>query len=502
MSYDITQGDIIAWAEQYDGPLFHALLCDPPYHLTSITERFGKSGAAPAQFGRDGAFARASRGFMGKDWDGGDIAFRPETWATLGRVLHPGAFGMAFASTRGFHRMAVAIEDAGFIIHPVIMAWAFGSGFPKATRLDTQIDRAAGAAPVVVGQRKQAGAKFKLTEQLIDNGGFNRTDRDDYDVTEPATDLARAWAGHRYGLQALKPALEPILVFQKPYQGRPVECITRTGAGALNIEAARIGSEVLPAQSAGQARLGTFERHDMVTDERAGRWPANLALAHHPACNGHCVEACPVRRLGEQSGESTSIQGIARGNANFRGGERHDIDRDPGFGDTGTAARFFYNADWMAERLEAADALVYEAKASTGEREAGLERFTPTTVDDGRAKSIDNAYLRGETQRRNIHPTVKPISLARHLATLLLPPAEYAERRLFLPFAGVASEMIGAMLAGWEHVQGVELDAQHIEIARARLAYWQQRRWELMNPASDITVKAAPDAPDGQLTLF
>lgn len=90
--------DVIKWAESYDGPLFHALLCDPPYHLTSITERFGKPGAAPAKPGTDGAFQRASKGFMGRVWDGGDLAFRPETWSILAKLLHPGAFGMAFAS--------------------------------------------------------------------------------------------------------------------------------------------------------------------------------------------------------------------------------------------------------------------------------------------------------------------------------------------------------------------------------------------------------------------
>lgn len=140
MQYDIELANAVEWANAYDGPLFHALLCDPPYHLTSIVERFGKQGSAPAQFGSDGAFARASRGFMNATWDGGDVAFQPATWAAFMKVMHPGAFGMAFASTRGWHRMAVAIEDAGFVLHPVIMCWCFGSGFPKATRISTQVD--------------------------------------------------------------------------------------------------------------------------------------------------------------------------------------------------------------------------------------------------------------------------------------------------------------------------------------------------------------------------
>lgn len=136
----ILPGKAEEWAKQYQGELFHALLADPPYHLTSVVKRFGGEDAAPAQFGKDGAFARASAGFMGKQWDGGDVAFRPETWAAFLSVMYPGAFGMAFASSRGWHRLACAIEDGGAIIHPSIFGWNYSSGFPKATRVDTQID--------------------------------------------------------------------------------------------------------------------------------------------------------------------------------------------------------------------------------------------------------------------------------------------------------------------------------------------------------------------------
>jgi site-specific DNA-methyltransferase (adenine-specific) len=150
MKYNITHGSILDWAASYSGPKFHALLCDPPYHLTEITKRFGKADSAPAQYGSDGAFQRTSKGFMGKTWDGGRIAFEPETWVALAEHLHPGAYGMAFASTRGYHRMACAIEDAGLIIH-TMLGWSFGSGFPKATRVDTQIDKRAGAERATIG---------------------------------------------------------------------------------------------------------------------------------------------------------------------------------------------------------------------------------------------------------------------------------------------------------------------------------------------------------------
>jgi hypothetical protein len=184
--------------------------------------------------------------------------------------------------------------------------------------------------------------------------------------------------------------------------------------------------------------------------------------------------------LGEQSGESESKRS-QRGAVNigtFGGTIQADRDwkdngQDRGFDDSGTAARFFYNADWQYERLEAADPLLYVPKSSTAEREAGLQDFAPTTVDDGRNTPIDNPYLRGGTTRRNTHPTIKPISLIKYLAALLLPPVEYAPRRLLIPFSGAGSEFIGAHLAGWEHITGIEREAEYVTIAETRIRWWQ-----------------------------
>ncbi|HPV08878.1 MAG TPA: hypothetical protein PLD57_17570, partial [Aggregatilineales bacterium] len=258
----------VEWfAEHYRGPKFHAILCDPPYHLTSITKRFGNPDSAPA---------RASRGFMGKRWDGGDIAYRPETWAGLAKHLHPGGFGMAFASARGWHRLAVAIEDAGLIIHPSLFGWSYGSGFPKATRIDTQVDRDAGAEREVIGERRQRANSLSSIVPMNASVGDTEV------ITAPATDLARTWEGHRYGLQALKPALEPIIVFQKPYQGRPVDNITATGAGALNIDGARIatGDDLNGGGYSKGFRGSTFLKYGgkREYEQPAGRWPSNLLL--------------------------------------------------------------------------------------------------------------------------------------------------------------------------------------------------------------------------------
>lgn len=434
--------DAIKWAEDYDGPLFHALFCDAPYHLTTITKRFGKDGAAPAKHGKDGAFGRLSKGFMGQLWDGGDIAFQPETWSAFMRVLYPGAFGMAFAGSRGWHRMAVAIEDAGFIIHPTIFLWAYGSGFPKATRVDTQIDK--GKERKVIGKKKLwghnagSGAGSFSKNQYEGQTGVVRYE----DITEPASDLSKAWEGHRYGMQAMKPAVEPIILFQKPYQGKPLDNITETGAGTINIDGSRIGSDDINinrwTDSAHPFGDGAGNEYESVTVK--GRWPANFLLDEEAA-----------RRLDEQTGELTSGEPV---------GVRHSQNQNiygkvqlgkpiSGYGDSGGASRFFFN---VREKLDAADPVYYCGKASPDERTAGLDENNP-------------------------HPTVKPLDLCRHLAGLLLPPGKYAPRRLVVPFSGVGSECIGAHLAGWDEIEGIESDTKngYVDIAQKRIKHWTSK---------------------------
>lgn len=511
----IVHADILKWVETYDGDPFHAALMDCPYEME----------------------------FMGKGWDNSGVSFRVETWAAIAKHLHPGAFLFVFAGTINDDLISVAMRQAGLRKYHKAMAWGFGSGFPKAARIDTVIDRRAGVNREVVGKHPSPGS---TRNRLAMGNGWQPFP----DVTAPATDMARDWAGHRYGGQLIKPAVETILVFQKPYDGPPVESMVRTGAGALWIDGARIDTGERWSRNNKLGQNGAFNASGGAVESGAGRWPANLALCHLPSCNGTCAPGCPVAALGVQSGEraaGSAVQGTepSRPAENVYNGGYNRMPhtaRD----DTGTAARFFYNADWQYERLEQADPVGYFAKASKSEREAGLDdmqvrllrewygddveafedavdgmavygdyagtsehgsnmgsrRFDTATINDGRAKSIDNPYQRGETKRKNIHPTVKPIALSRWLATLLLPPAHYAPRRLLVPFAGVASEYIGAMLAGWEQIEGVELEESHVKIARARIAYWEQLKYKLMNPDAPIKVTSARQAPEGQLELF
>lgn len=115
-----------------------SVVTDPPYALVSIQKRFGKPGSAPAK-GND-AYMRASKGFMSVSWDTGETAFDPEFWAEVLRVLKPGGHLIAASGTRTYHRLAVAIEDAGFEVRDMI-SWLYGSGFPKSHDVSKGIDK-------------------------------------------------------------------------------------------------------------------------------------------------------------------------------------------------------------------------------------------------------------------------------------------------------------------------------------------------------------------------
>jgi len=451
MPYSIINSDV---TDARLSCLYHAVLCDPPYEL----------------------------GFMGKKWDATGIAFDPSTWRGISSNLHPGGFLMAFASSRGWHRMACAIEDAGFIIHPTIFGWAFASGFPKATRIDTQIDAGLGVEQNVVGRHKSP--RSARSQNLAMNGGW----QDSPDVTAPVSEMAVAWHGHRYGLQALKPAVEPIIVAQKPYDGRPVDCISATGAGALNIDAGRIPVDSAPAVApAPQQTLDLFgvdpsESTGSPHSGPGGRWPSNLILHHDADCGiDDCVDECAVSRFSANAGQSRSNSGGKRRNHGImRKLEGRSITDNGGYTDKtsrqdrGTRARYFFR---VRHQIDSADPIYYCPKASRRERDAGCADLPKSVFQSGCSGDMPISDTGIERDRfkvcgHNNHPTVKPIALTQYLASLLLPPDFYAPRRLLIPFSGSGSEMIGALLAGWDEVTGIEMDEAYAELAKRRIAHW------------------------------
>jgi site-specific DNA-methyltransferase (adenine-specific) len=282
-------GDCMEIIKSIPGDSVDSAATDPPYHLTSIVKRFGALNAAPAKAGKTGAYKRASAGFMGKQWDGGDIAFRAELWAEVLRVLKPGAHLVAFSGTRTYHRMACAIEDAGFEIRDQI-GWTYGSGFPKS--------------------HNQKGD----------------------------------WEG--WGT-ALKPAWEPICLARKPLIGTVAENLIEHETGALNIDGCRIHSDdakgyeytvkrTMPG--AGQNKTGERKQEgvEFTGKTKDGRWPANII---HDGSDD-VLEQFPETTSGtyaashSDGGKDTGILGAMSG---------RERDRDF-IGSTGSAARFFYTA--------------------------------------------------------------------------------------------------------------------------------------------------------------
>ncbi len=226
MTVQLLEGDCLDILPTLAADSIESCVCDPPYHLQSIVKRYGGENAAPAKSnGATGVYARSSAGFMGQTWDGGDIAFRVELWAEVLRVLKPGGYMVAFASTRGYHRMVCAIEDAGFTIHPML-GWIFGSGFPKAHKVD-----------------------------------------------DPE------WTGWAYGLQSLKPALEPICLAQKPFSEKNGTAnVLRHGTGAINVDGCRVGTVDATERPSGYINYagGKKKLDGNSGGHAAGRWPANV----------------------------------------------------------------------------------------------------------------------------------------------------------------------------------------------------------------------------------
>ena len=206
-------------------------------------------------------------GFMGKSWDATGIAFQPNTWKQCYDALKPGGYLLAFGGSRTFHRIAVAIEDAGFEIRDTIM-WLYGSGFPKSHDISKAIDKKLGAKREVVGSKKVMGKDIDIYGAY--KGG-------DYDITLPSTDLAKKYAG--YGT-CLKPAYEPIIVARKPFKGTVADNVINYGVGGLNIDECRVGEaggvkKINIEPNSGSKNSG-FGCNGQLEELNDGRFPANV----------------------------------------------------------------------------------------------------------------------------------------------------------------------------------------------------------------------------------
>jgi len=401
--------------------------------------------------------------FMGKSWDY-DVP-GVKLWGQCFRVLKPGGYLLAFAGTRTQHRMAVNIEDAGFEIRDMI-AWVYGSGFPKSHNISKAIDKKKGCKPEVVGKHPAPRAALDGTQSM--GGGCPAAP----DLTRPASDEAKQWDG--WGT-ALKPALEPITVARKPFKDTVAANVLEHGTGGINVDGCRVGTsdDMNPRDFDDTRRTAPNFGAVYTTNGKAqhllnrvgvvpsGRWPANLIHDGSEEVVGLFPQTKESRR--RVVSNSGSIWGS--------GGESHDVlgHHDSG----GSAARFFYCA-----------------KASKSERNAGLDAFDTVHHSEitGRKPGnagTDNPRAGARSPRKNIHPTVKPIDLMRYLVRLVTPPGG----TVLDPFLGSGTTGIAAGLEDFNFI-GMELSEEYAAIAEARIEHWVST--ELVQPVTHVARDSTP----------
>lgn len=377
----IRVGDCLEVMATMEPASFTACVTDPPYGL----------------------------GFMGKDWDRGvpGVHF----WAEVLRLLKPGGMLLAFGGSRTYHRLACAIEDAGFEIRDCL-AYMYGTGFPKSLDISKAIDKAAGAERAE-GGREWTGGK-RAAGILGDNLGTQT--RTIFDV--PATEAAKVWDG--YGT-ALKPAWEPVIVAMKPLDGTFAQNALKHGVAGVNVDGCRINAPdgVPKFTQRGEAAVNGYSdglhgsNRTGEMDTNTGRWPANVVLDEDAAgmLDAQSGELAPPGGPGRQASYPAD-----NGSVPFRGsGAQGPIY----LGERGGASRFFYTS-----------------KVSPGER--------------------------GSCS----HPTMKPLDLMRWLLTLVTMPSG---TRVLDPFAGSGSTLVAARQLGIDAV-GIEINPEYAAMAERRIA--------------------------------
>jgi DNA modification methylase len=396
-------------------------------------------------------------GFMGKKWDSSGIAYSVELWQECLRVLKPGGHLLAFGGSRTWHRLAVAIEDAGFEMRDSI-AWLYGSGFPKSMDVSKAIDKAAGA------DREQIPATGGLHKNRnLNDDSWSKIGEDNplMDSAIPATDEAKKWAG--WGT-ALKPAFEPVVVARKPLIGTVAANVLVWGVGGLNIDGSRIGTtDKFGGGAKGKSGFAAgYDGDGWTAGSEQGRWPANIILDEYTA--GLLDEQSgDVRSNGNHSNNRSGLQNA------FVGGELINPVSSTMYHDKGGASRFFY-----------------VAKASKKDRNEGLDEL-PLTDRGSHNQGMQNMDGGRDTYRQNFHPTVKPTALMEYLIRLVTP----AGGVVLDPFTGSGSTGKAALLNGYRFI-GCELTEEYLPIIEGRLKH----------AAEQYAAKATEEETKEQETLF
>lgn len=414
----IINGDCLEELDKLDENSVDAIVTDPPYELN----------------------------FMGKGWDNAGVSFNKETWQKCLRVLKPGGYLLAFGGTRTYHRIACAVEDAGFEIRDCVL-WVYGSGFPKSMNIGLAVDKKLGNESKVVGTGKSGSAQTHTRCMNSQTKEGKDVFGGEYDIKEAQNE----WKG--WG-SALKPSYEPIIVARKPFKGSLVDNVLKYGVGGLNIDECRVGEpykyHIKESGFGDNFMDDNWKPSGKEYDkEVSGRFPANTILTYDEDDYEEVCGGFPQSKGGSGKGFKKDDYGFGETATNFGRG-----DFKP-YNDNGSASRYFYCA-----------------KASRRDRDEGLEEFEKDTTDDGRNKPIDNPFLRGKTMRHNTHPTVKPTSLMQYLIRLVAPKGA----TILDPFMGSGSTGKAVAYenkdrdANYKFI-GIEKDAEYCKIAEARIKH-------------------------------
>jgi len=439
-TYTIYNGSMLDMLQVIEPNSIDAIVTDPPYELN----------------------------FMNKGWDNTGIAFNPNTWKKCYEVLKPGGYLLAFGGSRTFHRIAVAIEDAGFEIRDTIM-WIYGSGFPKSMNISKAIEAKEKYGNSGTRNKRKIEQDCDSEEFVVKQpnngilGEIIETTRKEY---IPSHDLAKQWQGW---VTALKPAYEPVIVARKPFKGSLVDNIIENGVGGLNIEECRVktednlngggyntkGNSQKSKEDATSYYLKVLEK-EFIQPE--GRFPANVI---HDGSE-EVVSLFPHTKSGKMIPKHKRTTDQSPNGIYGKFDVNHPLSET--YGDSGSAARFFYSA--KADKKDRDEGLDI----------AGFEEIHPSNITGRKVGSAGakNGGFAGmtETPRRNIHPTVKPCELMQYLVRLVAPKGA----TILDPFMGSGSTGKAVMFENRERNAnykfiGIDLEEKYCQIANARIDY-------------------------------
>ena len=447
--YKIINGDSLVVLDTLEENSIDAIITDPPYEL----------------------------GFMGKKWDATGIAYNVDLWKKAFRVMKCGGYLLAFGGSRTYHRIACAIEDAGFEIRDTIM-WLYGSGFPKSMNIGLMLD-------------KKNGIEVKSNYIPNDKNNVygNKFGGGKTDYTLKATNKWSGWG------TALKPAFEPIIVARKPIEKSVLENVEKYGVGGINIDECRVGDEIITnnindfSNQHGNQWGNGKPIAKLGETQVVGRFPANVILTYDETDYDEVCGGMPDTTTGDIKPHINNANAIV----NEMSSKNITASFD---GDSGNACRYFYCA--KASKKDRDNGLLQFETKSTGELQGGRKEGSAGSVlrnPDGTTRL--NAFAGAGAPKKNVHPCVKPVDLMQYLVRLVCPKGA----TILDIFNGSGSTGKAVAFenrerdADYKYI-GIELDAEYCEISKGRIDY------AINKYQYDVLEEIKENEEKGQLSLF